>query len=109
MAVADLSAALEYRIERRAAGTTVHLAGELDVEGAAPFGHLLDHVLHDGCAVELDLEDVSFIDLQGVSQLCAARRRHPKVPVVVRNPPRMFDTLVDEFPELQRGLVVLRD
>jgi anti-anti-sigma factor len=109
VAVLDLGDVLSYRMERRATGTTVHLEGELDVDGAAPLGDLLDQVLPGRSGVVLDLEQVSFIDLQGVSQLSAARRRHPRTTVVVRNPPHVFDTLVDEFPELQRGLVVLRD
>lgn len=104
-----LGPVLEHRTDTTEGVATVQLAGEIDLDGAGALTALLDDVLDEATSVVVDLEHVSFLDLRGVAALLTARKRHAAAGFVVRNPPRTFDTLTEQFPGLDGGLVVARE
>jgi anti-anti-sigma factor len=62
---------LNIVVERRSAGATVRLSGELDIAGEDRLRQVLDGLLMEHRALVLDLAALSFCDVPGVRVLAA--------------------------------------
>jgi anti-anti-sigma factor len=72
-------AALQVSIERRAAGTVVRLAGELDLAGEPALRGTLTALVAEHQPIALDLTGLVFCDIRGARLLADVRRHEAAV------------------------------
>lgn len=81
--------------------TIASLSGEYDAHNAEAFAAELDKLDSGNGDLQLDMQDVTFLDSAGISSLIQLRERHPERSVTIVNP----------SPPVERvlGIVGLKD
>ncbi|TMR15665.1 STAS domain-containing protein [Nonomuraea turkmeniaca] len=67
---------LDVNVELRDRHAVVRVRGAIDLTTAALLGSMLENIRHPGggCRVEVDLDQVSFMDCSGLSELLRAKQ-----------------------------------